>query len=289
MSLPEGSQGGTFLCPSCRSPLTITVGAPAAPPPPSPTLSSWQSLPPPIRPSAQATQMGGQVWREASEQFVDAEQRRLREEAKRYEGRNTPSFAGTSYRTGRKHGSSNIWSGCLVAGAILGGLSVLAVIAVVVGIMFLGGSTELALEGYKAVANGSRRMERSEGDRRTVAVENRFTKSGFLIVSRDFPPGVTIDLSGYLDNLRGVGSVMESNPIERAGLRGMRYRFRSNTAASPPHIGEIFTTGNKAIIVMYIPGDEFQRLQGKTSRYSTEQQTKVDAPEDFFASFQKAN
>jgi hypothetical protein len=40
---------------------------------------------------------------------------------------------------------------------------------------------------------------------------------------------------------------------------------------------------------MYIPGDEFLRLQGRKSRYSTEQQNKVDDPEDFFASFQKAN
>lgn len=288
MSLPEGSQGGTFLCPTCRQPLTITIGAPTLPPP-TPSLSSWQSLPPPVRPSTQATQLGEHVWREATEQFVDAEQRRQREEAKRYEGRNAPSYSGASYRSGSKHGSSSIWSGCLLAGAILGGLSVLAVVAVFVGIMFLGGSTELAMEGYKAVANGSRRMERREGDRRTVAVENRFTKSGFLIVARDFPPGVTIDLSGYLNNLRGVGSVTESSPIERAGLTGIRYRLRSNTAASPPHIGEIFSTGNKAIIVMYIPGDEFQKIQGRTSRYSTEQQNKIDAPEEFFASFQKVN
>jgi hypothetical protein len=180
-------------------------------------------------------------------------------------------------------------SGCLVAGGIIGGLAVLAGIGIVVALMFFGGPTELAMEGYKVVANGSRKMERSEGDRRTVAVENRFTKSGFLIVVREFPMGVMVDLNGYIENLRGVGVVTESSPIEKAGLRGIRYRFRSSSASSPPHIGEIFSIGNKALIVMYIPGDEFLRLQGKKSRYSTEQQNKVDAPEDFFDSFQKAS
>jgi hypothetical protein len=288
MSLPEGSKGGTFLCPTCRSPLTITIGGPA-PSQPSPTQTTWQSLPPPVKPSAQATQVGGQVWREATEQFVDAEQRRLREDAKRYEGRNSTSFAGSSSRPPRRQGSSSMLSGCLVAGGVIGGLAALAGIGIVVALMFFGGPTELSMEGYKVVANGSRKMERSEGDRRTVAVENRFTKSGFLIVVREFPMGVMVDLNGYIENLRGVGLVTESRPIEKAGLIGIRYRFRSSSASSPPHIGEIFSIGNKALIVMYIPGDEFLRLQGRKSRYSTEQQNKVDDPEDFFASFQKAN
>ena len=288
MSLPEGSKGGTFLCPSCRSPLTITIGG-FTPPQPSPSQATWQSLPPPVKPSTQAAQMGEQVWREATEQFVDAEQRRLREESKRYEGRSSSRYAGTSYRPPRRQSSSSMLSGCLVAGGIIGGLAVLAGIGIVVALMFFGGPTELALEGYKAVANGSRRQERSEGDRRTVAVENRFTKSGFLIVVREFPVGVTVDLNGYIENLRGVGAVTESSPIVKAGLSGIRYRFRSSSASSPPHTGEIFSIGNKAIIVMYIPGDEFLRLQGKKSRYSTEQQNKVDAPEDFFDSFQRAN
>ncbi len=68
----------------------------------------------------------------------------------------------------------------------IGGVAVLAVVGIVVAIMFCRAPRNSALDGYKALANGSRRQERSEGDRRTVAVENRFTKSGFLIVSREF-------------------------------------------------------------------------------------------------------
>lgn len=228
--------------------------------------------------------MGGQVWREATEQFVDAEQRRAREESHRNESRRPTGHSYSGYQT-KKSASSTLLTGCLV----IGGVAVLAVVGIVVAIMFLSGPTELALDGYKALANGSRRQERSEGDRRTVAVENRFTKSGFLIVSRDFPPGVLIDLKGYVDNLRSVGQVTESRPVQRAGLDGIRYRLKSNSATSPPHIGEIFSVGNKAIIVMYIPGREFLMLQGRTSRYSDDQQNRVDAPEEFFSSFQKMN
>lgn len=283
MSLPEGSRGGTFLCPSCKTPLTITIGAPATPPQ-SPSQTTYQSLPPPMRPSTQATHMGGQVWREATEQFVDAEQRRAREESHRNESKRSTGHTYSGYQT-KKSTASSLLTGCLV----IGGIAFLAVVGIVAAIVFLSGPTELALDGYKALANGSRRQERSEGDRRTVAVENRFTKSGFLIVSRDFPPGVMIDLKGYVDNLRSVGQVTESRLVQRAGLDGIRYRLKSNSAASPPHIGEIFSVGNKAIIVMYIPGREFLMLQGRTSRYSDEQQNRADAPEEFFASFQKMN
>lgn len=286
MRLPPGTKSGTFLCPSCQSPLSINIGSPSAQKA-KPSQTTWESLPPPVTPSAQATQHGGQVWREASEQFQDAEKQRQREEA-RAPVVKRPNMANGGYRSPKRtNHSSSALSGCFLAASVVGGLGVLAALGLVVAILVVGGSTELVLDGYKATANGSRRMEKNEGDRRTVAVENRFTKSGFLIVTRDFPPGTIVDLNGYLDNLRRFGKVTEVTPIRKLELEGIRYRFKSNVASSPPHFGEIYQTGNKALILMYIPGDEFLAIQGRKSRYSEQQQNQKDAPDDFFASFDR--
>ncbi|XZE19984.1 hypothetical protein SH449x_005318 [Pirellulaceae bacterium SH449] len=287
MRLPPGTKGGTFLCPSCQAPLTVNIG-PALPSKTTSSQSTWESLPPPAMPSAHATQQGGHVWREASEQFLDAEQQRQREEART--SANTRPAKANGYRPPKRRGnSSNGLSGCFVLASIVGALGVLAALGLVVALIIFGGSTELVLDGYKATANGSRRMEKNDGDRRTVAVENPFTKSGFLIVTRDFPPGTIVDLDGYLNNLRKFGKITEVASIRKLELEGIRYRFKSNLASSPPHIGEIYQTGNKALILMYIPGDEFLAIQGRKSRYSPQQQNQKDAPDDFFASFEKAN
>jgi formylmethanofuran dehydrogenase subunit B len=175
--------------------------------------------------------------------------------------------------------------------AVVGVVCVIGIVGVAIffGIAALGGmKSTLRMAGYQTQANGSRRSEKNEGDRNVVAVENRSTKSAFLMVSRDFPPGMHPDVDGYLETLRLNGNVNSSSPTQRAGLNGVRYEFVGRSMTSPTHIGEFYVIGNKAVIVMYMPGNALQQLQGKSSRYTSEKQREIDDPDGFFSSFESA-
>lgn len=255
---------GLVRCPSCRA--TVRVGTTAAPP--VATAVDFHAAAAPVRPFPVHHQL-------------------------RYDPppRDAEGSSGSDLDRDRRRTSGGSSKGLLIGLAVAGGsiavLGLLLIIGVAVAFGVATRTQTISRAGYSVDAPG-RIVAQSPGHAGVgTSVVNPVTDSEFAILSlSNRQRGVIITPELYLTGVARKGQLRGQQPVERAGLSGIRYET-GETASGPAHVGEVYSTGNQLLVLLYFTGADRAQFRGKSPRMDAQSAQRLDDPEAFFASFRK--